>query len=147
MILFSNFDISASGLTAQRLRMDTISDNLANVNTTRTSDGGPYRRKVPVFRSRSQQGSTFSHILHNKIDKSGSKGVEVAEISEDQSPFKRVYRPEHPDSDEEGYVEMPNVDITAEMVDMISASRGYEANITALNTAKDMAMQALNIGT
>lgn len=143
--MFSNFDVSASGLTAQRTRMDVISDNLANVDTTRTSDGGPYRRKVPVFRSRSQ-GNNFSRILQQEMDSDGgSRGVEISRIREDDSSLKRVHRPEHPDADEDGYVEMPNVDITSEMVDMINASRSYEANITALNTSKDMAMKALNI--
>ncbi|MFW6238039.1 MAG: flagellar basal body rod protein FlgC [Bacillota bacterium] len=145
--MFSNFDISASGLTAQRTRMDVISDNLANVNTTRTPDGGPYRRKVPVFRSRTQKGS-FSRVLQQKMNDDGDnsgRGVEIAGIREDDSSLKQVYRPEHPDADENGYVEMPNVDITSEMVDMINASRSYEANITALNTNKDMAMKALNI--
>lgn len=143
--MFDNFNISASGLTAQRLRMDIISDNIANVNTTRTSDGDPYRRKIPVFGAR---GNSFNQILSDKIGRSDIQtgGVEVKEISEDQSPFKMKYNPEHPDANDQGYVAMPNVNVTTEMVDMISASRAYEANVTALNTAKDMAKQGLQIG-
>ena len=143
--MFDNFNISASGLTAQRLRMDVISDNIANVNTTRANDGEPYRRKMPVF---SERKDSFNKILSNKLksEKNDMNGVEVEEIAEDDSPFKMKYNPEHPDANEEGYVAMPNVNVTSEMVDMISASRAYEANVTALNTAKDMAQQALKIG-
>lgn len=141
--MFNNFDISASGLTAQRLRMDIISDNIANVNTTRTADGGPYRRRVPVFQEKSL--NSFSNILSHKIS-SRHQGVSVKAIDEDSSPFKKVYRPEHPDADESGYLSLPNVNITTEMVDMIEASRAYEANVTALNTSKNMAMKALEIG-
>ena len=145
--MFSNFNISASGLTAQRLRMDIISGNIANVNTTRTEDGDPYRRKMPVFQEKNE---SFQGIFQNKIAGESKaqnlQGVEVDEIAEDQSPFKRVYRPDHPDADENGYVEMPNINITTEMVDMIEASRAYEANVTALNTSKKMAMKALEIG-
>jgi len=137
--------ISASGLTAERLRMDIISQNIANANTTRTSNGTPYRRKVPVFKE--IQNTTFSQVLENA--RNGNvigNGVEVKAIKEDQSPFKRVYDPGHPDADEQGYVQMPNVDIVEEMVDMISAARAYEANVTAINAVKSMAMKALEIG-
>ena len=143
--MFSNFDISASGLTAQRLRMDIISGNIANVNTTRTEDGTPYRRKTPVFKEKTDSfGNTFSGLLAGSTN--SHQGVEVDQIKEDNSPFKKVYRPEHPDADDNGYVEMPNVNITTEMVDMIEASRAYEANVRALNTSKSMAMKALKIG-
>ena len=143
--MLDNFNISASALTAQRLRMDVISENIANVNTTRTEDGEPYRRKMPVFQ---EKAASFNDILVTKMKNNNSSlnGVEVSEIAEDDSPFKMKYEPEHPDANEEGYVAMPNVNVTTEMVDMISASRAYEANVTALNTAKDMAQQALQIG-
>jgi flagellar basal-body rod protein FlgC len=143
--MFESFNISASGLTAQRLRMDIISDNISNVNTTRTSDGGPYRRKVPVF---AEKKSSFNDLLHNKMSSGDDVGggVRVSAITEDQSPFRMVYKPQHPDANQEGYVAKPNVNITTEMVDMISASRAYEANVTALNTSKKMIMQGLKIG-
>ncbi len=141
--MFSGLDTSASGLTAQRLRMDVISDNIANVNTTRTEEGDPYRRKIPVFRERK---SSFSNLLRERMDRNREgQGVEVARIDEDTSPFKMEHDPDHPDADEEGYVAKPNVNITSEMVDMIGASRAYEANVTALNTSKEMARQALQI--
>lgn len=145
--MFNSFDISASGMTAQRLRMDIIADNIANVETTRTVDGLPYRRKLAVFQERST--TPFREFLKKKMGESvgtGSEGVQVVGITEDPSPFKMIYNPGHPDANEEGYVAMPNVDIVSEMVDMISASRAYEANITVLNTAKSMAMRALEIG-
>ena len=143
--MFDNFSISASALTAQRLRMDIIADNIANVNTTRTEDGGPYRRKIPVFKERKQ--ASFRNIYYRSmLDRNENNGVMVSEIAEDKTPFKMVYRPEHPDANEDGYVAMPNVNVTTEMVDMIDASRAYEANVTALNTAKNMALKALEIG-
>ncbi|HOQ38457.1 MAG TPA: flagellar basal body rod protein FlgC [Acetivibrio sp.] len=143
---FSSLDISASGLTAQRLRMDTISQNIANVNTTRTENGQPYRRKTVLFEEKS--GSVpFSDYLSKSIsDRSAGSGVRVTAIVEDQSPFRREYDPGHPDADEEGYVLKPNIDIITEMVNMISATRAYEANVTSINTSKDMAMKALEIG-
>ncbi len=143
--MFGSFDISASGLTAQRLRMDLIADNIANVNTTRTEAGGPYRRKIPVFQER--ESSSFSSLLNKSLGTADEgKGVRVVQITEDQSPFKMIYNPAHPDADADGYVTMPNVEITSEMVDMIDASRAYEANITALNSSKNMALKALEIG-
>ncbi len=150
--MFGNMNTSASGLTAQRTRMDIIADNIANVNTTRTPEGEPYRRKLPVFRSRNQDDSPFSNLLRSRIGRGGTRGgvsgdgVEISEITEDDSPFKIVHNPEHPDADEDGYVEKPNIDITMEMVDMIDASRAYEANVNALETGKNMAMRALEIG-
>ncbi|MFW6301337.1 MAG: flagellar basal body rod protein FlgC [Bacillota bacterium] len=146
--MFNTFNTSASGLTAQRTRMDAISDNIANVNTTRTPEGGPYRRKMPVFNARQSDGK-FSNMFRSRIGLNStdkSQGVEISEIAEDQAPFKTVYDPGHPDADEEGYVEKPNVNITMEMVDMIDASRAYEANVTALDTSKNMAMRAIDIG-
>ncbi|MFY9393084.1 MAG: flagellar basal body rod protein FlgC [Halanaerobiales bacterium] len=143
--MFSSFNISASGRTAQRLRMDIIADNIANVETTRTAEGTPYRRKLAVFQEK--QVTSFRELLKkNKGDATARDGVQVAGIVEDPTPFKMIYNPGHPDADAEGYVAMPNVDIVSEMVDMISASRAYEANITVLNTSKNMAMRALEIG-
>lgn len=143
----SSFGISASALTAQRLRMDVISSNVANAETTRASvvDGQavPYRRKLVVMEA--TESDKFSNILNSKM-KSNSEGVKVQSIIEDTSPLKPVYNPSHPDADAEGYVYMPNVDITKEMVDMLSASRSYEANVTMLNASKAMASKALEIG-
>lgn len=143
---FGALDIGASALTAQRLRMDTISQNIANANTTRTENGTPYRRRLVVFQERSQ-GIPFSEYLSaSSKERYIAKGVKVAKVVEDSSPFKRVFDPGHPDADEEGYVEMPNVDVITEMVNMISATRAYEANVTSINTTKSMAMKALEIG-
>ncbi|MFF2908552.1 flagellar basal body rod protein FlgC [Paenibacillus sp. NPDC057934] len=143
----SSFGISASALTAQRLRMDVISSNIANAETTRASvvDGKavPYRRKMVVLET--AEGNKFSDILHNKMN-GDVKGVTVQAITEDSSPLKPVFNPSHPDADENGYVYMPNVDITKEMVDMLSASRSYEANVTMLNASKAMVSKALEIG-
>ncbi|MGI6669483.1 MAG: flagellar basal body rod protein FlgC [Acetivibrionales bacterium] len=144
---FSALDIGASALTAQRLRMDTISQNIANASTTRTDEGTPYRRRLVVFRERKYAGAPFSEYLTAASrERCIGGGVKVARIVEDESPFKKVYDPGHPDADAEGYVEMPNVDIITEMVNMISASRAYEANVTAINTTKSMALKALEIG-
>lgn len=140
-----SIDIGASALTAQRLRMDIISQNIANINTTRTDKGTPYRRKLVVFEERSPS-APFSAYLSESGKKIIGKGVRAARIAEDESPFRKTYDPGHPDADENGYVLMPNVDIVAEMVDMISATRAYEANVTSINAAKDMAMKTLQIG-
>ncbi|NLP13552.1 MAG: flagellar basal body rod protein FlgC [Clostridium sp.] len=143
---FSSLDISASGLTAQRLRMDTISQNIANVNTTRTENGQPYRRKTVLFEEKSASVPFSSYLSKSIADSSAGGGVRVTGIVEDQTPFKREYDPGHPDADEEGYVLRPNVDVITEMVNMISATRAYEANVTSINTSKDIAMKALEIG-
>lgn len=146
MSLFGSMNVSASGLTAERLRMDIISKNIANANTTRTLAGTPYRRQMAVFMEKGST-DTFENILKKAsgLHISGG-GVEVSEIIEDQSDFKRVYNPGHPDSDEEGYVLMPNVEIVSEMINLMSATRAYEANVTALNSTKSMALKALEIG-
>jgi len=140
-------DISGSALTAQRLRMDIIAENIANVETTRTEDGGPYRRKRVIMEPRNPD---FAETLQQRISgdpkASVTGGVRVTGIVEDQSDFKLKYDPTHPDADENGYVQMPNVDLTLEMVDMISAYRSYQANVTAFNAYKDMAVRALEIG-
>jgi len=140
-------DISGSALTAQRLRMDVIAENIANAETTRTEDGEPYRRKRVIMEPRN---SEFAEMLARRAggEERGSVtgGVRVTEIAEDESPFKLKYDPTHPDANEDGYVKLPNVDITQEMVDMISAYRSYQANVTAFNAYKDMAQRALDIG-
>jgi flagellar basal-body rod protein FlgC len=146
MKITNAFDISSSALTAQRVRMDIISANIANAETTRGRfvDGRwvPYARKLVSLESVEKP---FSQILNEATDTVG-RGVRVSRITEDRSPFKKVYSPYHPDSDENGYVLMPNVDPLKEMVDMISASRAYEANVTALNASKTMISKALEIG-
>jgi flagellar basal-body rod protein FlgC len=133
MGLISTLRVSASGLSAERLRMDLIADNLANANTTRTPDGQPYRRKVAIF-------APIAPTPHMP------GGVRVVQIAQDPSPPRMVYDPSHPDADANGYVAYPNVDIVHEMVDVITASRAYEANIQAFNAAKDMFLRTLDIG-
>jgi len=142
-MMFNAINVSASGLTAERLRMDVISKNIANANTTRTVNGTPYRRQVVTFETQSEAQSFHSH-LSDQMKK--FSGVEVTGIKEDQSPFKNVYEPGHPDANEQGYVLKPNVDIVTEMANMISATRAYEANITSIDAAKTMAQRALEIG-
>lgn len=146
MNFFKSINVSATGLTAERLRMDIISKNIANVNTTRTASGTPYRRQMPIYKEL-ESGATFDEILSaaKGIDVTGN-GVEVVAIEEDQSAFRREYNPTHPDAGEDGYVLLPNVDIVTEMINMISASRAYEANVTAMDATKSMAMKALEIG-
>lgn len=143
--MFGAINAAASGLTAERLRMDVISNNIANANTTRTAEGGPYRRQMVVFQPRAGQAS-FSQVLAKEINADESNGVRVVGITKDNSPLRRLYDPHHPDANADGYVEMPNVNIVSEMVDMITATRAYEANVTAVNAAKSMAMKALEIG-
>lgn len=147
MGLFDSFNISASALSAQRLRMDIISQNIANANTTRTEEGTPYRRKMVLFQEK-ESNIPFSQYLseESRTKYLVGSGVRVSGIVEDQSPFRQVYDPSHPDADENGIVSMPNVEIVTEMVNMISATRAYEANVTALNASKSMAMKALEIG-
>lgn len=146
MSIFKSMNVSASGLTAERLRMDIISKNIANVNTTRTLAGTPYRRQMAVFQEQGSGNDFETMLAKAKGSMTIGNGVEVSEIVEDQSDFKRVYNPGHPDADDEGYVLMPNVDVVSEMVNLMTASRSYEANVTALNSAKSMAMKALEIG-
>lgn len=144
MSFFGSMDTSVSGLSAQRLRLDVISQNIANVETTRTQDGGPYKRKAVIFES-IQNNATFDAVL-GKHQQNRSNGVRVSQIIEDEKPFTSVYNPTHPDADANGYVQMPNVNVVDEMVNMISASRAYEANVTAFNNMKAMATKALEIG-
>lgn len=145
MSFFNSINISATGLTAERLRMDVISKNIANANSTRTANGVPYKRQVVVFKE-ADTVSTFSKCLSDASKNLVGSGVKVIGIEEDKSPYKLVYDPGHPDAGKDGYVKMPNVDIMTEMVNMISASRAYEANITAVNSTKSIAMKALDIG-
>ncbi len=161
--IFSSIDISASGLAAQRRRMDAISQNIANVNTTRTEDGGPYRRRIAVFEEepksirslrvspQSDGGTplTKTHGAHiapfeSKLREQNLSGVQMREIRDDTTP-EFIYDPSHPDANEFGYVAMPKINVITEMVDMISASRNYEANIAALEAAKAMAKKAMEI--
>jgi flagellar basal-body rod protein FlgC len=146
MDFFDALHISSSGLAAQRLRMNLISANLANINTTRTEKGGPYRRKDPVFEARFPAGkASFREMLSHRRNEL-LKEVAVVEIVEDSRPPIRKYDPMHPDADANGYVAMPNINLMEEMVNMISATRSYEASVTAIKSAKDMALKALEIG-
>jgi flagellar basal-body rod protein FlgC len=130
--MFESLRISASGMSAERLRMDVIAANIANADTTKDVNGQPYRRREVVLRA----AGSFDQVL---------SGVEVAQIAEDPSPLRRVYDPGHPDADAQGYVSMPNVSPITEMVDLITSSRSYEANVTAMNDEKQMLNRALDI--
>ena len=144
MSVISGMNISASGMSAQRLRLDIISQNIANVNTTRDENGNVYRRKTVVFSEKDM--TPFGNVLMKTAGTAGS-GVKVTEISEDrQTELRKVYDPSHPDADEDGYVSYPNVNTVQEMTDMIDASRAYEANVTAFNAAKSMALKGLEVG-
>lgn len=148
MGLFLGIDASASGLTAERLRMDVISNNIANSNTTRTDRGGAYHRRYVVFEPRDREPKSFEQTLMKAVGMSRQtgEGVRAVQIAEDETQGPLVYDPGHPDANADGYVERPNVNIVSEMVDMITAQRAYEANSTAINSAKAMASKALEIG-
>jgi len=144
MDFFDALHTSSSGLTAQRLRMNLISSNLANIHTTRTPKGGPYKRKDAIFEAK-PVAESFKDVLSSR----GAKGVsevKVAEIIEDPAPPIMKYDPKHPDADEKGYVAMPNINLMEEMVNMITAARSYEANVAAVKASKSMALKALDIG-
>ena len=144
MSMFGSFDINASGLTAQRYRMDVISENVANANTTRTEDGTPYRRKIVTFAEKGTS-SSFSNVLSGASEK--YQGVKVTGTHEDtKTDLNMVYDPSHPDADENGYVSYPNVNIVTEMTNLIDASRSYEANATAFGASKSIAMKGLEMG-
>ncbi|MCP3739088.1 flagellar basal body rod protein FlgC [Rossellomorea sp. BNER] len=152
MSIFHSMNTTSSALTSQRLRMDVISSNMANVDTTRgklvNGEWEPYRRKTVTFQSKN---NSFSGFLNRAVNSKGSQnygnGVKVTRINEDhETPFKSVYDPRHPDANEDGYVQLPNVDPLREMVDLISATRSYEANVTVLNATKGMLMKSLEIG-
>ena len=136
MKIFDSMEIAGSSLTAHRLWLDTISSNLANINTTRTKVGGPYKRKVPVF----------AEMLDNTIGGYHDiGGVRVLDITEDQGAPRMVYQPDHPDANAEGYVAYPNVNLVREMTDMLVASRAYEANLSVVTTGRDMWNGALEV--
>lgn len=141
--MFDVFAVSASGMEAQRLRLNIIASNLANVETTRTLEGGAYRRKDILFTT--QKTADFGSYLNASIE-GHTNGVRAAGVVEDERPLKYAYEPSHPDADVKGYVAYPNVNVSEEMVNMISASRSYEANVTAFKSAKEMASKALEIG-
>lgn len=151
MGMFSSINTSASGLSAERLRLDVISDNIANANTTRTADGGPFRRSRVIFRPRVEQPYWRSPFLPESLDNGIGSGVRVSEIEKDMdSELRLVYDPTHPDAiktgSKAGYVEYSNVNTVSEMVDMISASRAYEANVAVMDGSKSMFSKALEIG-
>ncbi|MBI4665476.1 MAG: flagellar basal body rod protein FlgC [Nitrospinae bacterium] len=141
MDLMTAMKISSSGMSLQRTRMNVISSNLANINTTRTPEGGPYQKKMVVASAVPVAEGGFGQALDGAI-----REAQVVEIKSDKSQPKMVFDPSHPDADENGYVAMPNVNVMEEMLDMVNASRSFEANATAVNTAKTMAQRALEIG-
>ncbi len=144
MSVMNGMNISASGMTAQRLRLDIISQNIANVNTTRDENGNPYRRKNVVFAEKNV--TPFGDILLKTAGTVGS-GVKVTQITEDtETAMRKVYDPSHPDADDDGYVTYSNVNTVQEMTDMIDATRSYEANVTAFNASKNMALKGLEVG-
>ncbi len=150
MAFLSSMNIVGSGLTAQQLRLDVISENITNINTTRTEAGGAYRRKIVTMEAIEGQ-TTFQAAMaraqgRNASADSAAGGVRVTEITEDPSDFKLVYDPTHPDANEEGYVEMPNVDLVKEMADAMAANQAYSANVTAFNVLKQVAAKGLEIG-
>ena len=144
MDFFSAINVSSSALTAERTRMNLISSNLANANATRTPEGGPYKRKDAVFSATPMEGR-FNRVLDGATGQQ-VRQVQITQIVEDQNPPRLQYDPSHPDANPQGYVSMPNVNVVEEMADMIGATRVYEANITAVQAAKSMAMKTLEIG-
>lgn len=142
--IFSAFRIATSALTGQRLRMDIIANNVANAETTRTEEGGPYQRQTVVFQA--EDGDRFLPVHVSGQVREPVRGLRVTEIIKDDSPGNRVHDPNHPDADEEGFVSYPNVNVVTEMTDMLSATRSYEANVTVFNALKNMALRALDIG-
>ncbi len=146
MSIYDSFNINSSGMTAQRFRMDIISENIANANTTRTEDGTPYVRKVVRFQEKGGQ-TPFSRILHDRLDQYSGRGVKVVQVQEDTwTQMNIVYDPAHPDADENGYVTYPNVNTVTEMTNLIDAQRSYEANATAFNASKNLATRGLELG-
>jgi flagellar basal-body rod protein FlgC len=150
MGIFSAMNIASTGLTAQRLRMDVIANNIANVNTTRTTDGGPYRREMVILRPRNDKLEFRARLLPQALWRGIGEGVRVIKIEKDTSPERLVYDPTHPDSiqtgPQKGYVQYPNVNVVTEMVDMIDASRAYEANVTIVQNSAQMYARGLEIG-
>ena len=147
MSIFKSFGVNASGMTAERYRMDVISQNVANANTTRTEDGTPYRRKIVTFTEKTDNPMSFGTIFKRSRGMDIGDGVKVSSMSEDYvEDMKMVYDPSHPDADENGYVTYPNVNIVTEMTNMIDSQRAYEANATAFNASKSIAQTGLDIG-
>lgn len=145
MAFLSSMDISGSGMKAQRMRLDTAAENISNASSTRTQQGGPYRRKMVMFEAVNPNG--FNQMFQSAMNSNKPRGgVRVSQIVEDTSPFKSVYNPEHPDADAQGYVMLPNVDTLKETIDAMAATRAYDANITAFNAIKLMASKGLEIG-
>ena len=145
MGLFQSFNISASGMTAQRFRTDIIAENIANVNTTSTESGGPYRRKIVTFQEKDV--TPFSQYFSHSKNKAVGNGVKITKVSEDyETDFIMEYDPSNPDADENGYVSYPNVNTVTEMTNLIDATRSYEANATAFEASKNMALTGLSIG-
>jgi len=144
MGMYDSIEVSASGLSAERLAMDTIANNIANANTTRTAEGGPFKRQLVVF-AQKQDASSASVAAAGGDPSASQAGVQVAGIVNDNSPDRLVYDPSHPDADANGYVHMPNVDVVKEMVDMMAASRAYEANVTAIEESRNMGNATLGI--
>lgn len=140
MDFLKSLDTSASGLYAQRKRMDIIASNLANIETTRTEKGGPYRRKMVVMRTK-EMDQNFDQMFNSRV-----KGVQIDDVVEDQTPFKKVYNPSHPDADSDGYLYKPNVDLIVETTNMLMARRAFEANIAAIKATRQMVIKALEIG-
>jgi flagellar basal-body rod protein FlgC len=140
MNFLKSLETSASGLYVQRKRMDIIASNLANIETTRTEKGGPYRRKMVVMRTK-EMDQDFDKMFNSSV-----KGVQIEDIVEDQAPFKKVYNPSHPDADSEGYLYKPNVDLIVETTNMLMARRAFEANIAAIKATRQLAIKALEIG-
>lgn len=141
----TGFRVSSSGMTAQRMRMNTISSNIANINTTRTPEGGPYRRKDVVFESM-PDAQNFGQILGVNSPKQDVQRVQVTDVTSDRKAPLLKYEPDNPDANDEGYVAYPNINLMEEMTNMIQATRSYEANVSALQSAKDMALSSLEIG-
>lgn len=146
MSFLSSFNICASGMTAQRLRLDVASENIANKETTRTENGTPYRKKMVTLQAREESFQTVMNRVIRGNRGTSNGGVAVTAITEDQSELEAVYNPQHPDANNEGYVLMPNVDLIMETTDAMAATRSYEANITAFNAMKLMAQKAMEIG-
>jgi len=144
MNLFTAMEVSASGLTAERIRMNALASNLANARTTRTQDGGPYKRVDPVFRAVPME-EQLSDVQRGET-RGGTYLVEVPYIRQDETAPQLIYDPQHPDADERGFVSLPNVNVVEEMVNLITASRSYEAGVTVMQTLKGMAQSALSIG-
>ena len=145
MSMFKSFGVNASGMTAERFRMDIISQNVANANTTRTEEGTPYRRKIVTFQERTTDITSFGTIFRRARGMDVGDGVKATGVYEDQSDLTMVYDPSHPDANDDGYVLYPNVNIVTEMTNMIDAERAYQANATAFNASKSIAMKGLDI--